>query len=90
MEIVDDKEYREFRIALEFLFRVRSALHLVSKKKEDKLRLDLIPVVSVLLKYEQSKEGQMKFARKVTESLKGHSTLQHHLAQQTYTGIHHR
>jgi len=69
-EIVDDKEYRSFRIALEFLFRVRSALHLATHKKEDKLRLDLIPSIATLLGYPQTKEGQMKFAKKVTESLK--------------------
>lgn len=69
-EIVDDKEYRPFRIALEFLFRVRSALHLATHKKEDKLRLDLIPSIATLLGYPQTKEGQMKFAKKVTESLK--------------------
>jgi len=69
-EIVNEKEYRTFRIALEFLFRVRSALHLTTAKKEDKLRLDLIPNIAKLLRYEESKEGHMKFARKVTESLK--------------------
>jgi len=68
--IVYEKEYRTFRIALEFLFRVRSALHLTAGKKEDKLRLDLIPNIARLLGYEESKQGHMKFARKVTESLK--------------------
>ncbi len=68
--IIDEKEYKTFRIALEFLFRVRSALHLVSKKKEDKLRLDLIPYVAVLLRYENSQKGHMRFAKKVTSSLK--------------------
>ena len=69
-EIVDEKEYRPFRIALEFLFRVRSALHLATGKKEDKLRLDLIPTIAKLLGYEESQQGHMKFAKKVTESLK--------------------
>ena len=68
--VVEEKEYRHFRIALEFLFRVRSALHLVAHKKEDKLRLDLIPDIAYLLGYKKGKDGQMKFARKVTESLK--------------------
>jgi [protein-PII] uridylyltransferase len=68
--IVDEKEYRTFRIALEFLFRVRSALHLVAKKKEDKLRLDLIPGIASLLGYDNSKKAHMRFAKKVTESLK--------------------
>ncbi len=70
IEIVDEKEYRPFRIALEFLFRVRSALHLATAKKEDKLRLDLIPTIAKLLGYPESKQGHMKFAKKVTESLK--------------------
>ena len=69
-DIIEEKEYREFRIALEFLFRVRSALHLASGKKEDKLRLDLIPKVSELLGFEQSKKGHTKFAKKVTTNLK--------------------
>ena len=69
-QIVQEKEYRSFRIALEFLFRVRSALHLVSDKKEDKLRLDRIPDIAHLLGYKEGKNGQMKFAQKVTESLK--------------------
>jgi len=69
-DIVEEKEYRPFRIALEFLFRVRSALHLATHKKEDRLRLDLIPSLAGLLGYEESKNGHIKFAMKVTESLK--------------------
>ncbi|MEA1879056.1 MAG: HD domain-containing protein [Campylobacterota bacterium] len=68
--IINDKEYKEFRVALEFLFRVRSALHLVAKRKEDKLRLDLIPDIATLLGYEINKKAHMRFASKVTESLK--------------------
>jgi len=70
VEIIDEKEYKTFRIALEFLFRVRSALHLVAKRKEDKLRLDLIPDIATLLGYEMSKKDHMRFASKVTGSLK--------------------
>lgn len=68
--IVSEKEYKTFRIALEFLFRVRSALHLVSHKKEDKLRIELIPDIARLLGYDDGKDGQMQCAIKVTESLK--------------------
>jgi len=68
--IVAEDEYKTFRAALEFLFRVRSALHLTAKKKEDKLRLELIPDVARLLKYKDNKQGHMKFAKRVTESLK--------------------
>ena len=69
-DIIEEKEYKSFRVALEFLFRVRSALHLAAGKKEDKLRLDLIPKVSELLGYEHNKAGHMKFAKKVTSGLK--------------------
>lgn len=68
--IIDEGEYRTFRIALEFLFRVRSALHLVAKKKEDTLHLDLIPSIAALLGYKDNKNAHMRFAKKVTESLK--------------------
>jgi len=70
LHVIDEKEYKTFRIALEFLFRVRSALHLVAKKKEDKLRLDLIPEIATFLGYETSKKAHMQFAAKVTDSLK--------------------
>ena len=69
-EIVTEKDYRNFRMALEFLFRVRSALHLATGKKEDTLRLDLIPEVSRYLGYGMAKEEHMKFAKKVIGSLK--------------------
>jgi len=68
--VIDEREYKTFRIALEFLFRVRSALHLVSRKKEDKLRIDLIPYIARLLNFADTKQGHMKLAKKVTESLK--------------------
>ncbi|CAA6804578.1 MAG: Possible nucleotidyltransferase [uncultured Sulfurovum sp.] len=68
--IIADKEYKEFRIALEFLFRVRSALHIVTKRKEDKLRLDLIPDVAKLLGYDMNQKSHMRFASKVIENLK--------------------
>jgi [protein-PII] uridylyltransferase len=44
-----EEEYRDYRIALELLFRVRSALHLISKKQEDRLLLEHIPEVTRLL-----------------------------------------
>jgi len=68
--IVQEADYREFRIALEFLFRVRSALHLVSGKKEDRVRLERIPEIASLLGYDQTPHAQMRFAKKTTESLR--------------------
>ena len=69
-EIVDEEDYREFRIALDFLFHTRSALHLVTNKKEDKLRLELIPAVSILMGYEDTQNDQMKFSSLVITSLR--------------------
>ena len=69
-DIVNEQEYKIFRIALEFLFRVRSALHLVAKKKEDKLRLDLLPQTALLLGYKMDKKDHIRFASKVIGSLK--------------------
>jgi len=68
--IVQEADYREFRIALEFLFRVRSALHLVSGKKEDRVRLERIPEIASLLGYDTTPHAQMRFAKKTTESLR--------------------
>ncbi len=69
-DIVNDIDYKRFGIALEFLFRVRSALHLATGKKEDHLRLELIPQISSMLGYRETPSGQMKFAKKNTESLR--------------------
>ena len=65
--IVAKKDYDEFWEALEFLFKVRSALHLAAGKKEDKLRLELIPPVAKYLGY---KQNHMKFSRRVISCLK--------------------
>ncbi len=47
--LIDEEDYAEYRMALEYLFRVRSALHLAAGKKEDTLRFDLIPRVAELM-----------------------------------------
>ncbi|WP_458699812.1 HD domain-containing protein [Sulfurospirillum sp. 1307] len=52
---IDDVEYKEFRIALEFLYRVRSALHLSAKKKQDVLNLEFIPDIAKKLGFEDKK-----------------------------------
>lgn len=69
-EIIAPNEYIEFHKALNFLFSVRSALHLASGKKEDVLRLELIPQVAQYLGYKRSYKEQMKFAQKVSHQLK--------------------
>jgi [protein-PII] uridylyltransferase len=60
-----EEEYKEYRIALELLFRVRSALHLVTKKQEDRLLLEYIPQVSKLLGF----RDHTKMTQKVLEAL---------------------
>ena len=68
-KIITQKNFEEFKDALYFLFKVRSALHLASAKKEDKLRLELIPEVAKYLGYDDPKK-HMKFSRKVISCLK--------------------
>ncbi len=47
--LFSEERYKEYRVALEFLFRVRSALHLLGTKKRDTLVLEFIPEVGKLL-----------------------------------------
>lgn len=63
--LFSEEEYREYRIALELLFRIRSALHLISNKQEDKLLLEHIPQVSAMLGFKDHR----KMAQKVLEAL---------------------
>ena len=60
-KLFSDEEYKEYRIALELLFRVRSALHLITNKQEDRLLLEHIPQVSKMLGF----KDQRKMATKV-------------------------
>jgi [protein-PII] uridylyltransferase len=64
-ELFSDEEYKEFRIALELLYRVRSALHLITNKQEDRLLLEHIPQVTILLGFNEQK----KLTSKVLEAL---------------------
>ena len=68
--IVDPGDYREFRLALEFLFRVRTALHIVSGKKTDQMRLELLPDLARLLKFDTNYHGQLRLAKRVIGHLK--------------------
>ncbi len=63
-KLFSEEEYREYRVALELLFRVRSALHLITKKQEDRLLLELIPDVSQMLGF----KNQQKMVTKVLEA----------------------
>jgi [protein-PII] uridylyltransferase len=70
LEIVEEADYKEFRVAIEFLFRVRSALHIVLKKKDDRLRLEYIPNIAQMLGYEDTLADHIKFAAKVIGDLR--------------------
>ena len=65
-EIINEEEFKEFRSALEFLYRVRSALHLSAKKKQDVLNLEFIPDVAAKLGFENKllKNAQMQLSSK--------------------------
>ena len=69
-EIINENDYKNFRVALEFLFRVRAALHLTTNKKDDTLRLEYIPQVAELLGYKNNSKAHMIFAKKVNKSLR--------------------
>jgi len=69
-DIVDERDYAEFRSALEFLFRVRSALHLVVKKKSDQMRLEYIPDLAKMLGYLPIPREQFKLSRRVNKALR--------------------
>ena len=62
--VYEESSYNEYRVALELLFRVRSALHLISGKQEDTLRLEYIPTVAEMLGFSDHK----KFSTKVIEA----------------------
>ena len=62
--VFTEDEYKEYRTALELLFRVRSALHLITGKQEDRLLLEYIPQVSRDLGF----KDQRKMATKVLEA----------------------
>lgn len=70
-EIIDEEEYREFRSSLEFLYRVRSALHLSAKKKQDVLNLEFIPDVAAKLGFQNKilKNAQMQLASKTMSAM---------------------
>jgi len=69
-DIVDENEYRKFHIALDFLFRVRSALHLATNRKQDILIVDLIPQIAKYLGYRDEHKEHIRFAKRVSFNLK--------------------
>lgn len=52
--VFSDEEFRKFVIAIEYIFKVRSALHLISKKKLDIVTFDVLPELSRWLGFEDT------------------------------------
>ena len=52
--VFTEEEYRHYRSSLEFIFRVRNALHLLAKKKLDKVIFDELPALSSKLGFEDT------------------------------------
>lgn len=65
----DDKEYREFRKALEYLFRIRTALHIANGRKNDTLRFEDLGTVATLLQDDDSYKNKFKLVSKTLACL---------------------
>lgn len=63
--LFSEEEFKQYRIALEFLYRVRTALHLSVGKKQDVLALDSIPELIKML----NQENQMSFVGKTLQAM---------------------
>jgi [protein-PII] uridylyltransferase len=66
-----DEEYKAYRSSLEYVYRVRNALHLIAKKKLDRVNFDVMPELSDRLGFKNTprlpKERQLM--SKLFESL---------------------
>jgi len=63
--LFSDESYRQYRMALELLFRVRSALHLITDRQQDQLILEHMPRITKMLGF----QDDMKMSRSVLEAL---------------------
>ncbi len=63
--LFSDESYRQYRIALELLFRVRSALHLITNRQQDQLILEYVPHMTKMLGF----KDEMKLTHSVLEAL---------------------
>lgn len=49
-----EEEYRKYRQSLEFIFRVRNALHNIARKKQDQVTFDILPDLSSKLGFKHT------------------------------------
>ncbi|MDQ7060757.1 MAG: HD domain-containing protein [Sulfurimonas sp.] len=59
-KLFKEEEYKEYRVALELLYRVRSALHLIRGKQEDRLILEFMPQVTQMLGFKDARKMATK------------------------------
>jgi [protein-PII] uridylyltransferase len=62
-----DGEYKSYRSSLEFVFRVRNALHLIAKKKLDTVNFDVLPELASRLGFVHT--GKLSKERQCMEKL---------------------
>lgn len=49
-----EEEYKQYRQSLEFIFRVRNALHNIARKKQDQVTFDILPDLSTKLVFKDT------------------------------------
>ncbi|MFW6307436.1 MAG: HD domain-containing protein [Campylobacterales bacterium] len=71
--VYDERSYREFKQAYEFIQKTRIALHQIKGKKNDTLSFELIPELAKATNIERKsdKMAQFAFSKKLLESLNG-------------------
>ncbi len=69
--IYDENEYKEYRSALEFLFRVRTHLHMIIKRHFDKVLLDYQRDIALKMGYQDSSrlKAERQFIKDLLKSL---------------------
>ena len=60
-EHISEKQYAKMMSQMEYIFKLRAALHIVAKKKQDVLILELIPDVAKLLNLSQRKVAEKTY-----------------------------
>ncbi|HIO70856.1 MAG TPA: HD domain-containing protein [Campylobacterales bacterium] len=64
-ELFSESEYRSYISAMDYILSVRTALHLINKKKRDKIVLDDIPMLSEMVGI----SSHVQFSQKLIQSL---------------------
>ncbi len=66
--LISEEEYKELRISIEFLYKVRLALHLSRKRKTDTITLDVIPDIAKLV-VKREKNSHTYFTKRLIQSM---------------------